>query len=335
MSPKGRPKGEQAPKRVSAKGKSMSAPQGAVTRGAPIAVTGANGFIGRAFCARASASGHTVRRFVHAPDAASAGAVAVDLTRATVDDLARHLGAVATVIHLAGRAHVMHESAADAETAYYQANADAMERLARAAVAAGVRRFVFASSVKVNGERTDRGRPFRPDDATAPHDAYARSKLAAEVALQNVALGTPMEAVVLRLPLVHGPQARGNFRRLVDAVRARRMLPLGAIDNRRSLLGLANLLDALDAAIEAPALHGVHFIADAESVSTPDLVRAIARVLGVEPRLVPVPVSLLRLAGFVTGRGQVVARLVNSLEVDVSSFVGATRWRPHAFALDL
>jgi nucleoside-diphosphate-sugar epimerase len=314
----------------------MTFPQEAATRaGAPIAVTGANGFIGRAFCARAATSGHTVRCLVHAPDAASDGAVAIDLTRATVADLARHLEAVATVVHLAGRAHVMQETAADAETAYHQANAEATERLARAAVAAGVRRFVFASSVKVNGERTDPGRPFRPDDATAPQDAYARSKLAAEVALRSAARGTPMDAVVLRLPLVHGPRARGNFHRLVEAVRAKRMLPLGAIDNRRSLLGLGNLLDALDAAIETPALHGVHFIADAESVSTPDLVRAIARVLGVEPRLARVPVPLLRLAGFVTGRGEVIARLVNSLEVDVSSFVAATRWRPRAFALDL
>lgn len=314
----------------------MSVQQETATRaGAPIAVTGANGFIGRAFCARAFASGRAVRRFVHAPDAASGDAVAIDLTRATVDDLARHLEAVSTVIHLAGRAHVMHDTAADAETAYHQTNADATERLARAAVAAGVRRFVLASSVKVNGERTDPGRPFGPDDPTAPQDAYARSKLAAEVALRNVARGTSMDAVVLRLPLVHGPQARGNFRRLVDAVRAGRMLPLGAIDNRRSLLGLANLLDALDAAIETPALHGVHFIADAESVSTPDLVRAIAGVLGVAPRLARVPVQLLRLAGFVTGRGDVIARLVNSLEVDVSSFVAATRWRPRPFALDL
>jgi nucleoside-diphosphate-sugar epimerase len=314
----------------------MSVQQETATRaGAPIAVTGANGFIGRAFCARAFASGRAVRRFVHAPDAASGDAVALDLTRATVDDLARHLEAVSTVIHLAGRAHVMHDTAADAETAYHQANADATERLARAAVAAGVRRFVLASSVKVNGERTDPGRPFGPDDPTAPQDAYGRSKLAAEVALRNVARGTSMDAVVLRLPLVHGPQARGNFRRLVDAVRAGRMLPLGAIDNRRSLLGLANLLDALDAAIETPALHGVHFIADAESVSTPDLVRAIAGVLGVAPRLARVPVPLLRLAGFVTGRGDVIARLVNSLEVDVSSFVAATRWRPRPFALDL
>ena len=313
----------------------MSAPHDAARRAEPIAVTGANGFIGRAFCVHASAGGRAIRRFVRAHDAEPNGAVAIDLARASVDDLAHRLEAVSTVIHLAGRAHVMRETASDAEAAYRVANVDATERLARAAIAAGVRRFVFASSVKVNGERTKPGRPFRPDDPSSPQDAYARSKLAAEVALHDIARGTPMESVVLRLPLVHGPGARGNFRRLVDAVRARRMLPLGAIDNRRSLLGLANLVDALDAAVDAPALHGVHFVADAESVSTPGLVRAIARALDVEPRIVRVPVPLLQLAGFVTGRSDAVARLVNSLEADASSLVAATRWRPRAFALDL
>lgn len=312
-----------------------SLPEGAAPADVAVAVTGASGFIGRAFCARASASGRAVRRFVHAPDVTAKGSVAVDLTRASVDDLARDLETVSTVIHLAGRAHVMRETEPDADAIYRLANADATECLARAAVAAGVRRFVLASSVKVNGERTEPGRPFRPGDPAAPRDAYARSKRLAEVALQKVAHGTPMETVVLRLPLVHGPGARGNFRRLVDAVRARRILPLGAIENRRSLVGLANLLDALDAAIDAPALHGVHFVADASSVSTPEFVRAIARALDVEPRIVRVPVPLLRLAGIVTGRRDVIARLVNSLEVDVSSFVAATRWRPRAFVLDL
>ena len=302
---------------------------------ARIAVTGAGGFIGRAFCARASAGGRALRRLVHTRDAAPDGSIAIDLTRATVDELARHLEAVSTVIHLAGRAHVMHEQEADADAAYRLANTDATGRLARAAAAAGVRRFIFASSVKVNGEHTEPGRAFRPDEAPAPQDAYARSKLAAEIALQDAAVGTSMEAIALRLPLVHGPDARGNFRRLVDAVRARRVLPLGAIDNRRSLVGLQNLLDALDAAIDAPALRGVHFVADAQSVSTPELVRAIAHALQVEPRIVAVPVGWLKLAGAVAGRSGAIARLVNSLEVDVSSFVAATHWRPRAFALDL
>jgi nucleoside-diphosphate-sugar epimerase len=247
--------------------------------------------------------------------------------------LTRALEGAAPVLHLAGRAHVMH-AAPDAHKAYREANEDATARLAHAARAAGVRRFILASTVKVNGEVTLPGRPFRPDDAPAPRGAYARSKLAAERALRDVAEATAMSAVILRLPLVYGPGARGNFRRLADAVRAHRWLPLGAIDNRRSVIGIDNLLDALVAAIDAPALGGVHFVADARSVSTRELVRAIAAAAGVRARLAPVPVPLLRLAGALTNRRDAVARLTGSLEVDTSSFRAATGWRPRAFAID-
>jgi nucleoside-diphosphate-sugar epimerase len=299
---------------------------------APIGVTGADGFIGRAFCRRAVAAGRRVRRFVRVPTADAADCVVADLTQASVAELAEKLDGVATLIHLAGRAHVMHETARDPDAAYRDANERATRRIAGAAQAAGVRRIVFASSVKVNGEATLPGRPFRSGDAPAPQDAYARSKLAAERALMDVAQRT---AIVLRLPLVYGPGAGGNFRRLVDAVRAHRWLPLGAIDNRRSLLGLDNLLDALDAAIDAPAAAcGVHFVADAQSVSTPALVRAIARALQTSPRLVPVPVPLLRLAGSVVGQRAAIERLTASLEVDTASFAAATPWRPRAVSID-
>jgi len=305
-------------------------------------VTGAGGFVGRAFCARAAARGLRLRRFVRRQDDRVRGAGhegadvhVLDLARATAVDLAARLTDVSIVIHLAGRAHVMREAEADDEAAYRADNEHVTARLEEAAVVAGVRRFVFASSVKVNGERTHRGRPFRPDDSVAPQDAYARSKRAAEMALARAAHGTPMDALVLRLPLVYGPHARGNFRRLVYAVRERRSLPLGAIHNRRSLLGIDNLLDALDATIDAPhPLAGVHFVADADSVSTPDLVRAIARALDLSPRLVAVPVPLLRAAGLLTGRNAVIARLANSLEVDTASFAAATGWRPRRFAID-
>ncbi|HEX2390713.1 MAG TPA: NAD-dependent epimerase/dehydratase family protein, partial [Casimicrobiaceae bacterium] len=158
---------------------------------------------------------------------------------------------------------------------------------------------------------------------------------AAERALKEAAHGSSMSIVILRLPLVYGPGARGNYGRLVEAVRERRVLPFGAIDNRRSLVGLANLLDAFDAALDAPPqFGGTHFVADADSVSTPGLVRAIARALTLEPRLVAVPVPLLRIAGALTGRSDVVARVTGSLEVDPSSFAMATGWRPRRFAID-
>jgi len=327
-----------------------------VVTDALVAVTGANGFVGRAFCSRAAANARQVRRFVRVP-VASAGAtapersavqeatatdlavapddtIALDLVAAPDASIAHALDGVATLVHLAGRAHVMHETVVDPEAAYRDANERATERLARAAVAAGVKRFIFASTVKVNGEMSERGRRFAPGDAPRPHDAYARSKLAAERVLFDAARGTPMRVVALRLPLVYGPGARGNFRRLVDAVRARHWLPLGAIDNRRSVIGIDNLLDALDAAIDArEMLEGVHFVADADSVSTPGLVRAIADALHTDARLVAVPVPLLRLAGALSGRSDVVMRLTSSLEVDPASFAAETAWRPRAFAI--
>lgn len=299
-----------------------------------VAVTGAAGFIGGAFCQRAMAHGRRVRRIVHSPSGGQ-DEFAIDLERAQPEQLAHALDGVYAVIHCAGRAHVMNESGRNAEAAHKAANVDATERLALAGVTAGVRRFVFASTVKVNGEATLPGRPFKPGDAPAPQDAYARSKLAAERTLAQVASGTSMLATNLRLPLVYGPGARGNFRRLVDAVAARRVLPLGAIDNRRSLVGLENLLDAIEAVLGAESsVIGTHFVADAQSVSTPALVRAIADALGVEPRLVSVPVGALKLGGALAGRGDTIARLADSLEVDASSLARATSWKPRPFAID-
>jgi nucleoside-diphosphate-sugar epimerase len=301
-----------------------------------VALTGADGFIGTGYSRHARERDRPLRRLVRARLAAGArDDVAIDLEQAHPDALARAFDGAFAVIHLAGRAHVIDETAADPRAAYTLANVAATERVARAAVAAGVRRFVFASTVKVNGERTLPGHPFRPGDAPDPQDEYARSKLAAERMLAAIVQGTPTVATTLRLPLVYGPGARGNFRRLVDAIAARRVLPLGAIDNRRSLLALDSLLDALDAVVDADVPpRGTHFVADADAVSTPALVRAIAAALRVAPRLVPVPVSALRLAGVLSGRSETIGRLTQSLEVDPLSMSRATRWRPRPLSID-
>jgi nucleoside-diphosphate-sugar epimerase len=239
-------------------------------------------------------------------------------------------GAVA-VVHLAGRAHVMHEDAADPEAAYRAANVEATLKLARAAVRAGVSRFVLSSSIKVNGEATSPGRAFGPGDEPAPADAYARSKLAAERGLAAIAAGTPLAPVVLRLPLVYGPGVGANFLALLDAVARRRLLPLGAVKAKRSLLYVGNLATAIDAVLDArPAPAGVHCLADAESVAVPELVRALARALGVEARVPTLPVPLLELAGRLAGRGAAIRRLTTPLEVDASGFTAATGWMPAA-----
>ena len=301
-----------------------------------VVVTGAGGFIGRALCAHFREAGRAFRAVVRARDSNSPpGVQAVrDLATAAESDLDAIVAGATAIVHLAARVHVMRESASDPAAAFRAANVLATTRLVQAALRANVSRFVFASTVKVNGETTRPGRPFHPDDPPAPTDAYARSKLDAERELLRLAAGTSLAPVILRLPLVYGPGVAGNFLALEDEIARGHALPLGAIRNRRSVLGVGNLVDAIDAALDAPtAPRGVHFIADAESVSVPDLTRAVAASLGVEARLRAVPVPLLRLAGLLSGRRATIERLTHSLEVDTSSFVSATGWRPrHSLA---
>jgi UDP-glucose 4-epimerase len=303
-----------------------------------VVLTGADGFIGRAVQAHWARSGRPFRAVVRrrgSPVPLSPGRLPTDdLATATEGELDRLVAGAGAIVHLAGRAHVMRESAADPVAAYRAANVETTVRLARAAVRAGVGRFVLASSIKVNGEQSVAGRPFGPADPPAPADAYAVSKLEAERALAALAAGTPLAPIVLRLPLVYGPGVGGNFLALLDAVARRRVLPLAAVRARRSLLYVGNLAQAVDAALDAvPAPSGVHCLADAVPVALPDLVRALAAALGVPARLVPVPVPLLRLAGVVTGRGAALRRLTTALEVDSSRFREATGWTP-AVTLD-
>ncbi len=296
-----------------------------------VVVTGAGGFVGTALVAHFRDRG---RAFVAAtrqgaPFESNQARMIGDLAQASDAELDALLAGATAVVHLAGRAHVTDETAPDPEAAYRLANVEATARLARAAARSGVSRFVLASTVKVNGESTRGGQPFLPGDAPDPHDAYARSKLAAEGALLEAAQRSSMATVVLRLPLLYGPGVKGNFARLVRAVVAGRLLPVGAIRNRRNLLYVGNLVGAVDAALDAVTPpSGVHFVADGEAVSTPALVRAIALAWKVQPRIVSVPVPFLRPVGAALGKGTAVARLVQSLEIDTSSFREATGWEP-------
>jgi nucleoside-diphosphate-sugar epimerase len=296
-----------------------------------IVVTGASGFIGTALCAHLRARKlpfiGTVRQMSRgmASDLEPIGGLS-QLGDAALEDI---VGGADAVVHLAGRAHVMVEAHRNPARAYAEANVEVTRRLAAAAARSGVKRFLLASSVKVSGERSLPGHPFRPDTAPNPQDTYARSKLAAEQALFDATGDSKMVAAALRLPLVYGRDAKGNFARLVQLVASGHRLPLASIRNRRSLLYVGNLVDAVEAALRSPMpLSGVHFVADAEAVSTPDLVRAIAHAWKVKPRLFAVPVPLLRVAGLLTGRSAVIARLADSLEVDTSTFRAATHWTP-------
>jgi nucleoside-diphosphate-sugar epimerase len=302
----------------------------------PVVVTGATGFIGAELCARFRRAGRPLLGLARRnasrplPDLQVIG----DLRNADEATLDEALSGAEAVVHLAGRAHVMKEKARDPELAYREMNADVTARVARAAARAGVRRFVLASSVKVMGEETEIGKPYCADDVPEPEDAYARSKLAAERALFDAVSDSKMAPIVLRLPLVYGRHARGNFARLVAAVLRRRPLPFGAIENRRSILYVRNLAAAIEAALDVPmAPEGVHFVADALPVSTPDLVRAVATAWQVPARLTNVPVWALELGGMLIGRGAAVRRVTRTLEVDTSSFREMTGWNPH-YTLD-
>lgn len=291
-----------------------------------ILVTGATGFVGGAVLPALSAAGHTpiaaVRRAPPMNVASQqVGSIGPDT------DWSAALKDIDAVVHLAGRAHRRDGAS---ENDYQKVNAAGTERLAAMAATAGVRRLIFVSTIKVHGERTpDGGPPFRETDIPAPDDAYARSKLAGEHALEAIADGSAMASVILRPPLVYGPKAPANFRALVDLCDRAPPLPLASIRNRRSLIAVGNLAAAIVACLDHPAAPGRIFpVCDGEDLSTPELVRRIAKSLGRPARLFPCPVSWLRLAGTITGKRAAVQRLTESLAVDGSAICKALDWQP-------
>ena len=299
-----------------------------------VAVTGAGGFIGRAVIPALVARGFAVRGLVRdaPPEFANVEVRVIgDLTEHNQSALTDMLRDTDAVVHLAARVHV--PARADAQAAYRAMNVEVTQRLARAAGACGIAHFVFASSIKVNGEATSPGRPFRESDVPHPHDAYARSKREAEALLAQVATDTGLRVTALRLPLTYGPHAKANFAALVRAIRRGIPLPLDGIVNRRSLLGAGNLADALAAVLgdvdaSAQGRCAAYLLADREAVSTPELVRAIGTALGVPARLFALPPQLLRAVARLAGREEALVRLTGSLEADTHAFRSRFQWAP-------
>ena len=291
-----------------------------------ILVTGASGFVGRALCETLAATGRTPRAAMRKALPGSPGAISVGEAGPDTD-WSVALEGVRCVVHLVARTHVMRETVADPLSEYRRVNVQATERLARSAAAQGVRRLVFLSSVKVNGERTDE-HPYRENDEPRPEDAYGVTKLEAEQALAGISAETGIETIVLRPPLVYGPHVKGNFLRLMSIVARGMPLPLASVENRRSLVYVGNLVSAIVAAIDAQQAGGIYLVSDGEDLSTPGLVRAIARALEVDARLLPCPPVLLRAAAALTGRSAEVARLTGSLVVDNSRIRRELGWRP-------
>ena len=292
-------------------------------------VTGATGFIGTALVQRLLLEHEVVAAYRTNPPrcARVTGYQVGTLTKQT--DWGGAFDGVDCVVHLAARVHVMHDRVADSTAEYRRVNVEGSVELARQAARADVRRFIYVSSIKVNGESTVPGRPFTADDVPRPQDPYGISKHEAEQALAQVAAATGMELVVVRPPLVYGPGVRANFRSMMVWLERGIPLPFGAIDNRRSLVSLDNLSDLLATCVRHPAAAGQTFLAgDGEDVSTSQLLAKLSRALGRRPRLVSVPPVLLESMFGLFGKRAVAQRLVGSLQVDIGPARARLDWKP-------
>lgn len=293
-------------------------------------VTGANGLVGAALCQALRAHEvpfvPCVRKLPSSQLAKPTAFETGDLSNSV--DWKPALAGCSVVVHLAARVHMMREQVADPDAVYRAMNLDATIRLAEQAAEQGVRRFVYVSSVKVNGERT-LDQPFRAEDPPAPEDAYGRSKLAAELALQAWAVETGTELVIVRPPLVYGPGVRANFLRLMQLVKIGVPLPLGSIMNRRSMVSLANLVDFLLLCASHPGAAGATWmVSDNHDLSLPELITLIAAAMGRPARLLPVPVGLLSAGAVILGRRAAASRLLDSLQVDVRPALDRLGWAP-------
>ncbi len=294
-------------------------------------VTGASGFVGSALAARLATDGHRLRLALRArPAALPAGAEAFihgDLGEAI--DWMPALAGIDAVVHCAARVHVMADTATDPLAEFRRCNVDGTLRLARAAAAGGVGRFVFISSIKVNGEGTTPGQPFTAQQAPAPIDPYGVSKWEAEQQLQRLSAQTGMEVVIIRPVLVYGPGVKANFLNMMKWLYKGVPLPLGATHNKRSLVALDNLVDLIVTCIDHPwAANQTFLVSDGEDLSTTELLRRMSQALGKRPRLLPVPAWMLETAAKVLGKQSIAQRLCRSLQVDIAHTRERLGWTP-------
>jgi nucleoside-diphosphate-sugar epimerase len=296
-----------------------------------VLVTGANGFIGSALVTALLKASANVRGTVRESSAAAPSGVNL----VSVGDLTSHtdwraaLRDVDAVVHTAARVHLVGDRAANPLANYRKTNVDSTLNLARQAVASGVRRFVFLSSIKVNGESTPPGRPFDADDPPMPLDHYAVSKHEAEAGLQQLARETGIQVVIIRPVLVYGPGVKANFLSMMTWIESGFPLPFGAIHNARSLVALGNLIDLITTCLYHPKAQNQTFlVSDGEDLSTPELLRRTGAAMGRPARLMPVPEIVLRSTATHFGKAEMCQRLCGSLQVDIGKTQRLLGWRP-------
>ncbi|MDH3513235.1 MAG: SDR family oxidoreductase [Gammaproteobacteria bacterium] len=289
-------------------------------------LTGASGFVGYGLLSDLGQQGYAVRAAVRRPLGVREEILIGDINADTTWSEA--LRGIDCVIHLAGRAHVLNDSEENALSAYREINSAGTRSLAAAAAEAGIRRFIFVSSIKVNGE-VNSGQPFTADDIPLPKDAYGISKLEAEQSLWQIANQSGMEVCIIRPPLVYGPGVKGNFQRLVRLVRSGIPLPFGAVQNHRSLVSVYNLRDLIIRCITSEAASGkVFLVSDGIDMSIGGLISRLGAALGCPARLIPVPPGLLRMVFTLLGRKMEFERLCGSLQVDIEETCRLLNWHP-------
>lgn len=296
-----------------------------------VLVTGATGFVGQALLAGLLVKKISVSALVRREN----NLLSEEVTKIRGGDLKdAHdwqsvFHNIEAVIHVAGRAHIVHDDVADPLAEFRKVNTTITLELAKQAAAAGVKRFIYISSIKVNGEATSRGMPFRADDTHIPTDQYGLSKYEAEQGLLTIAAETGMEVVIIRPPLVYGPGVRANFASMIRWMQRGIPLPFGAIDNRRSFIALDNLVSFIIHCIDHPkAANEIFLISDGEDVSTTVLLQKMSKALGKKSCLMPVPERWLRSVAKILGREDEAGKVLNSLQVDSSKARDVLGWKP-------
>lgn len=301
-----------------------------------VLVTGANGFVGKSLCDELMRRSYAVKAASRNPVNELAGADFIQINDITADtDWALALSGVDVVIHLAARVHVMNDAAVDPLAEFRKVNVDGTLHLAWQAAKAGVKRFIFISSIKVNGEHTIIGKPFTEDNVANPQDAYGVSKFEAEQGLLLIAQQTGMEVVIIRPPLVYGAGVKANFASMMWAVKRGIPLPLGTIHNKRSFVYVGNLVSLILRCVDHPAAaNQVFLVSDGCDLSTTELLRGCAVALGVNARLLPIPQSLIAAGAALVGKRDVAQRLCGNLQVDITKARILFGWTPPVSVAD-